>query len=246
MESQTISLNVHPQILDLYEVLEKNGLHKQKEDVQSLVGYVESMEYNLSVMMNEIQEMHAEVKRLHDRGIRNQCGKIISKAEDKIHQAKTMVSVIKVRLIDAAGNAVKTCKEKGKSALIRAVEAMRVSTALSKIKSGFSHMSQSMRQSAGQIDVIRGELHEVGGHMKNAGRALLGRSAKQAGKLRDFLESCGDTFSKMERSADRLIDKIQQNEKQAKQKQSVKSDLRQLKTQRHEKSKAPVLKEQAR
>ena len=88
MESQTISLNVHPQILDLYEVLEKNGLHKQKEDVQSLVGYVESMEYNLSVMMNEIQEMHAEVKRLHDRGIRNQCGKIISKAEDKIHQAK--------------------------------------------------------------------------------------------------------------------------------------------------------------
>lgn len=256
MESQTISLNVHPQILDLYEVLEKNGLHKQKEDVQSLVGYVESMEYNLSVMMNEIQEMHAEVKRLHDRGIRNQCSKIISKAEDKIHQAKTMVSVIKVRLIDAAGNAVKTCKENGKSALIRAVEAMRVSTALSKIKSGFSHMSQSMRQSAGQIDVIRGELHEVGGHMKNAGRALLGRSAKQAGnletdkgvlaKLRGFLESCGDTFSKMERNADKLIDKIQQSEEQTKQKQSVKSDLRQLKTERLEKSKAPVIKEQAR
>ena len=256
MESQTISLNVHPQILDLYEVLEKNGLHKQKEDVQSLVGYVESMEYNLSVMMNEIQEMHAEVKRLHDRGIRNQCGKIISKAEYKIQQAKTMVSVIKVRLIDAAGNAVKTCKEKGKSALIRAVEAMRVSTALSKIKSGFSHMSQSMCQSADQIDVIRGELHEVGGHMKNAGRALLGRSAKQAGnleadkgalaKLRGFLESCGDTFSKMERNADKLIDKIQQNEEQTKQKQSVKSDLRQLKTERLEKSKAPVIKEQAR
>ena len=61
METQSISLNVHPQILDLYEVLEKNGLHKQKEDVQSLVGYIESMEYNLSVMMNEIQEMHAEV-----------------------------------------------------------------------------------------------------------------------------------------------------------------------------------------
>ena len=53
METQSISLNVHPQIIDLYEVLEKNGLHKQKEDVQSLVGYIESMEYNLSVMMRE-------------------------------------------------------------------------------------------------------------------------------------------------------------------------------------------------
>ena len=38
METQAISLNVHPQIIDLYEVLEKNGLHKQKEDVQSLGG----------------------------------------------------------------------------------------------------------------------------------------------------------------------------------------------------------------
>ena len=65
-------------------------------------------------------------------------------------------------------------------------------------------------------------------------------------KLRGFLESCGDTFSKMERNADKLIDKIQQSEEQTKQKQSVKSDLRQLKTERLEKSKAPVIKEQAR
>ena len=86
METQAISLNVHPQIIDLYEVLEKNGLHKQKEDVQSLVGYIESMEYNLSVMMNEIQEMHTEVNRLHDKGIRAQCAKIVAKAEDKIQQ----------------------------------------------------------------------------------------------------------------------------------------------------------------
>ena len=97
METQTISLNVHPQIIDLYEVLEKNGLHKQKEDVQSLVGYIESMEYNLSVMMNEIQEMHAEVNLLHDKGIRAKCAKIVTKAEDKILQIGTMVSVAKCK-----------------------------------------------------------------------------------------------------------------------------------------------------
>ena len=99
METQTISLNVHPQIIDLYEVLEKNGLHKQKEDVQSLVGYIESMEYNLSVMMNEIQEMHAEVNLLHDKGIRAKCAKIVTKAEDKILQVGTMVSVAKGKVV---------------------------------------------------------------------------------------------------------------------------------------------------
>ena len=104
METQTISLNVHPQILDLYEVLEKNGLHKQKEDVQSLVGYIESMEYNLSVMMNEIQEMHAEVNRLHDKGIRAKCAKIVTKAEDKILQVGIMVSVAKGKVVESAGD----------------------------------------------------------------------------------------------------------------------------------------------
>lgn len=256
METQAISLNVHPQIIDLYEVLEKNGLHKQKEDVQSLVGYIESMEYNLSVMMNEIQEMHTEVNRLHDKGIRAQCAKIVAKAEDKIQQVGTMVSVTKGKLVESASNAVKAFKEKGKSALIQAVEGMRIPTALSKIKDGFSHAAQSMRQSAGQLDVIRGELHEVGGHMKNAGRAILGKPAKQAdkleadkgalAKLRGFLESCGKAFSNMERGADRLMEKMQRSKEPEEQKQSVKSELRQLKTEHSERSKAPVSKEQAR
>lgn len=256
METQAISLNVHPQIIDLYEVLEKNGLHKQKEDVQSLVGYIESMEYNLSVMMNEIQEMHTEVNRLHDKGIRAQCAKIVAKAEDKIQQVGTMVSVTKGKLVESDSNAVKAFKEKGKSALIQAVEGMRIPTALSKIKDGFSHAAQSMRQSAGQLDVIRGELHEVGGHMKNAGRAILGKPAKQAdkleadkgalAKLRGFLESCGKAFSNMERGADRLMEKMQRSKEPEEQKQSVKSELRQLKTEHSERSKAPVSKEQAR
>lgn len=256
METQAISLNVHPQIIDLYEVLEKNGLHKQKEDVQSLVGYIESMEYNLSVMMNEIQEMHTEVNRLHDKGIRAKCAKIVTKAEDKILQVGTMVSVAKGKLVESASNAVKAFKEKGKSALIQAVEGMRIPAALAKIKSGFSHASQSMRQYAGQLDVIREELHEVGGHMKNAGRAFWGKPAKQNGileankgalaKLRGVLESCGAAFSKMARGADRLIEKAQRAKEPEEQKQSVKSELRQLKTEHSEKSKAPVSKEQAR
>ena len=250
METQSISLNVHPQILDLYEVLEKNGLHKQKEDVQSLVGYIESMEYNLSVMMNEIQEMHAEVNLLHDKGIRANCAKIVTKAEDKILQVGTMVSVAKGKVVESAGAAVKAFKEKGKSALVQAVESMRIPAALSKIKSGFSHAAQSMRQYAGQIDVIRGELHEVGGHMKNAGRALAGKEALEAqeleadkgalARLRGLFTSCGKTFAQMERGAGRLA------EKTGGEKSSVKTELRGLKPAPEGQRRQAASKEQAR
>ena len=142
------------------------------------------MEYNLSVMMNEIQEMHAEVNLLHDKGIRAKCAKIVTKAEDKILQVGTMVSVAKGKVVESAGAAVKAFKEKGKSALVQAVESMRIPAALSKIKSGFSHAAQSMRQYAGQIDVIRKELHEVGGHMKRSRRSRNNRSNPNCASLK--------------------------------------------------------------
>lgn len=137
METQSISLNVHPQILDLYEVLEKNGLHKQKEDVQSLVGYIESMEYNLSVMMNEIQEMHAEVNLLHDKGIRAKCAKIVTKAEDKILQVGTMVSVAKGKVVESAGAAVKAFKEKANRRWYRLSRVCRFPPPFPKSKAAF-------------------------------------------------------------------------------------------------------------
>lgn len=253
---ETAKLSVHPQITDLFMVLEQNGLFKQKEEVKSLVGYIEGMEEKLGQMMGEIQDMHTQVSRLHDQTLRTKCTQLVGKAGDKIQQAKTMVSVTKDKLLTSAGNAVKTFKEKGRSALVQAMEAMRIPAALSHLKSGFSHTAETMRQSAGRLDVIREELHEVGGHMKNAGRALTGRPSKQAEKLesdkgvlaglRGFLESCGKAFDRMERGADTLMSKIQNGKAPEDKKQSVKSELRQLKTGHTEQPKAPLQKEQAR
>ena len=77
----------------------------------------------------------------------------------------------------------------------------------------------------------------------------MGRPAKQNGfwkrikgvlaKLRGVLESCGTAFSKMARGADKLMEKAQRGKEPEEQKQSVKSELRQLKTEHSEKPKCP-------
>lgn len=254
MEELTYTLGDHPQIIELLSVLEQNNLQKQREEVRVLVGYIEGMEKKLGQMMDEIQDMHTEVNRLHDQTLRAKCSQLVVKVGDKIQQAKTMISVTKGKLIDSAGNAVKTFKGKGRYALVQAVEAMRIPAALSRLKNGFSHTAEAMHQSAGRLDTMRQELHEVGGHMKNAGRALLGKQAKQAEQLasdkgilaglRSVLESCGKAFSNMERGADGLMNKIQNGKAPESKNQWVKSELRQLKI--GYKAKAPHQKEQAR
>ena len=149
-----------------------------------------------------------------------------------------------------AGRMLGTFQEKGRAALRHAVQALRIPAVLSRMERGFSHASQAMEQCAGKLDVIRDELHQAGGHMKNAGRALAGKEALEAQKLeadkgalarlRGLFTSCGKTFAQMERSAGRLA------EKAGGEKSSVKTELRGLKPAPEGQRRQAANKEQAR
>ena len=133
MAELTYTLGEHPQIIELLSVLEQNNLQKQKEEVQALVGYIDGMEGKLAQMMAEMKEMRLEVGKLHDKGIRARCTQLVTAAEGKIQQARTMVSTAKVNLISSAGHMVQTFREKGRSALRQAVQALRIPAVLSRM-----------------------------------------------------------------------------------------------------------------
>ena len=50
-------LKEHPQIVELLDTLDKNGLMKEKNEVQSLVSYIGGMEETLTGMLGELQDM---------------------------------------------------------------------------------------------------------------------------------------------------------------------------------------------
>lgn len=245
MAESALALREHPQIIELLSVLEQNSLSKQKEEVQALVGYIDGMEEKLSQMMDEMKAMRLEVEKLHDKGIRARCAQLVGTAEGKIRQGKTMLSTARTNFVSAAGRMLGTFQEKGRAALRHAVQALRIPAVLSRMERGFSHASQAMEQCAGKLDVIRDELHQAGGHMKNAGRALAGKEALEADKgalarLRGLFTSCGKTFAQMERSAGRLA------EKAGGEKSSVKTELRGLKPAPEGQRRQAANKEQAR
>ena len=233
MAEPAIALREHPQFIELFTVLEQNGLHQQKDEVQALVSYIDGMEDKLSRMVDEMTAMRKEVDQLHDRSIQARCTFLMNEAENKVHQVSSMVSTAKNNTISAAGRMVQTFHEKGRVALRHAVQALRIPAVLTRMEHGFSHASQTMEKCAGRMDVIREELHQAGGHLKSAGRALTGKEAQQVkeldadkgvlAKLRGFLTSCGKAFSEMERGAGRLA------EKAGGEKASVKTELMALK-----------------
>lgn len=250
MAESALALREHPQIIELLSVLEQNNLSQQKEEVQALVGYIDGMEEKLSQMMEEMKAMRLEVEKLHDKGIGARCAQLVETAEGKIRQGKTMLSTARTNLVSAAGRIAGTVKEKGRDALRHAVQALRIPAVLSRMERGFSHASQAMEQCAGKLDVIREELHQAGGHMKSAGRALAGKEPLAAqeleadkgalARLRGLFASCGKTFSQMGRGAGRLA------EKAGGEKSSVKTELHGLKPAQAGQRRKAARKEQAR
>ena len=225
----------HPQIAELMDTLEQNGMGKEKEEVQSLVDYIGDMEKALTEMLKEMQGMRQEINLIYNSSLRAKCQNLVQKTEGKIRQGLAVVGRVKDNLIQSASNAIKTFKEKGKEAFGKAVRAMKVPETLDKLAGLFGKLSKEVKQDVVQINAMQSELNSAKGHLRNVGRLLIGRETKEAeqnksdkgilsriGKLYDKI---GKGFAGLSQKAMDAADKIRVFHV----KESVKNDLDTLK-----------------
>ena len=145
---------------------------------------------------------------------------------------------------------VQTFQEKGRSALCRAAQALRIPSVLSRMGRGFAHAEKGMGQLAVRLDAMREELHQAGGHIKNAGLALAGKEPQESkelsadkgvlAKLRSFVLYCGKAFSEMDRDTALTVERINGG------RSSVKTELQGLKSAQAGQRRQAASKEQAR
>lgn len=76
-------LKEHPQIVELLDTLDKNGLMKEKNEVQLLVSYIGGMEETLTEMLGELQDMRREINLIHNNTLRSKCHTLVEKRRVK-------------------------------------------------------------------------------------------------------------------------------------------------------------------
>ena len=168
-------LRNNPQVTQLLETLEENGMQKEKGEVSALVSYIGDMEHTLSAMLAEMQEMRKEVNMIHNSSIKAKCENLIHTADSKIRQGIETVSKAKNNLISSAENAVKVFKEKGKEAFKNSINAMKISDTLDKLGKVFHSFSVSMNESVQNVQNARVIL---GAHIDGAGGSIVGGGLK--------------------------------------------------------------------
>lgn len=251
-----LKLAQYPEVAELLSVLEQSGLHKEQDEVKSLVSYIDEMGTRLSAMNEELTQMHREISTIRDSTLKARCEKLISGAEKHLQQMKTAVMTVKDNFVRAATNAVSTFKDKGKEALRRALTAMRIPALLETLKGEFDRGAENARKSAERLDEIGVELHEAGTHIRGAGRAMLGKPSKEAAELehskgvlaraRSVMLRISSGLSSLAEKTEQLAEKLAPDHGASETRSSIKGELRVLKSEQQPKEPVSMPLEQAR
>ena len=111
------ALMEQPEIVELFRVLEGNGLTKEQKEVESLVKYLDGMEVQFGQVLEELRDVKEQLSQIQDGGVRASVLRIVEQAQGKVQEVGVQLNTVRKNLIQSAGNALQTYKEKGKDAL---------------------------------------------------------------------------------------------------------------------------------
>lgn len=235
---QTVLME-QPEIVELFRVLESNGLQKEQKEVEFLVQYLDGMEVQFAQVLKELREVKEQLSQIQDGGMKASVLRITEQAQGKVQEVGGQMNRVRKNLIQSAGNALQTFQEKGRDALRKSVSAMKIPSALARIQEGLHGAVESMNRQADKMKVLSGELHAAGGHIKNAGRIFRGKEQEKVeiqdtdkgitAKIQKSFLALSGRLSSMEQTTDNLRRRLERFVQKEEKKPSVKGELKRLK-----------------
>lgn len=158
------------------KLLEENGRQGQAQDLSQLLWYMDGMNRQFEAVFRELQEVKAQLAHEQQPAVKKIMEGAAVSLENKLEQARDMLAGLPDRIADCARNAVENFKEAGVSALDKALSGVK--NMLESLQEHLSGMIVDTKQNIEKVESIGHELRSVGGHLKNAGRAMAGKETQ--------------------------------------------------------------------
>lgn len=223
------------------QLLEENGMGKQKQDIEFLAGYVDQMEFQFNNVLEELQTVRQELTKIQDKTIRATATRVVDKVVNKVENAKGQLMKLKNHIKQTGDKAVSGFKDHGKFALVGAMKSLNVKGILENIKGGLYHATQSADHGIDNLTKLGNEIHAVNAHLKNAGRVMVGKDAKEVlprntdkgllSKVQESLFFSMKACTKMSEKTDNALGTVKKMEDKVSDRKSVRNDLKTIKNQ---------------
>ena len=125
-------------IRELLELLKKNAMKEQANDVFEICSYVDGLEKKIDSMTEELTNMQNQIKEMQEDTLVNNAKKALSEARERLNtrceQIKSQVLEVKAQVKSTAKSIVDEAKAKGRTALYRVSEFLGIKKRLLDIR----------------------------------------------------------------------------------------------------------------
>lgn len=163
-------------IRELLELLKKNAMKEQANDVFEICSYVDGLEKKIDSMTEELTNMQNQIKEMQEDTLVNNAKKALSEAQERLNarceQIKSQVLEVKEHVRSTAKGIVEEAKEKGRAALYRVSEFLGIKKRLPDIRENVRDAIKTTDKDIAKTALLAKGLREAGQTAANAFRTF--------------------------------------------------------------------------
>ena len=163
-------------IRELLELLKKNAMKEQTNDVFEICSYVDGLEKKIDSMTEELTNMQNQIKEMQEDTLVNNAKKALAEARERLNtrceQIKSQVSEVKAQVKSTAKSIVDEAKAKGRAALYRVSEFLGIKKRLLDIRENVRGAIKTTDKDIAKTALLAKEFREAGQTVANAFRTF--------------------------------------------------------------------------
>lgn len=162
------------------KLLAENGRQGQAADLSQLMWYMDGMTRQYESVLRELQEVRQQLAQSQETPQKSLIGRMVDALESKVQQVRSALDSLWTKISRCAAEAVENFAEAGVSALDKATgKALQgTKSALEGVRKTICGAYEDVKRDIKKVEEMGHELRSVGGHLKNAGRALTGKETQ--------------------------------------------------------------------
>ena len=163
-------------VRELLELLKKNAMKEQANDVFEICSYVGGLEKKIDSMTEELTNMQNQIKEMQEDTLINNAKKALSDAQERLNtrreQIKSQVHEVKEQVKFTAKSIVDEAKVKGRAALYRVSEFLEIKNKLLNIRENVRGVIRTTDNDIAKTALLGKGLREAGQTAANAFRTF--------------------------------------------------------------------------
>ena len=163
-------------IRELLDLLKKNAMKEQANDVFEICSYVDGLEKKIDSMTEELTNMQNQIKEMQEDTLVNNAKKALSEAQERLNSRcehiKSQVLEVKAQVKSTAKSIVDEAKAKGRAALYRLSEFLGIKKRLLDIRENVRGAIKTTDKDIAKTALLAKGFREAGQTVANAFRTF--------------------------------------------------------------------------